>query len=142
MTRSPLQVVCDAGPLIHLDELGCLDLLADFQAVLVPEQVWQEVGHHRPDALRQRSVDLNRVRALSSQFKSHFRRLLGRLHWTWASKRRSPSWRSTRARYYRLTTRQPDWQPTCSATGFTEPSVFFSGHSGAGSESPTTCCLF
>jgi hypothetical protein len=23
-------VVCDAGPLIHLDELGCLGLLADF----------------------------------------------------------------------------------------------------------------
>jgi hypothetical protein len=28
--ESPLAVVCDAGPLIHLDELSCLDLLADF----------------------------------------------------------------------------------------------------------------
>jgi hypothetical protein len=24
-----LIVVCDAGPLIHLDEVGCLDLLAE-----------------------------------------------------------------------------------------------------------------
>ena len=27
-------VVCDAGPLIHLDELGCLGLLSDFREVL------------------------------------------------------------------------------------------------------------
>jgi hypothetical protein len=27
------RVVCDAGPLIHLHELGCLELLADFPAV-------------------------------------------------------------------------------------------------------------
>jgi len=28
-------VVCDAGPLIHLDEVGCVELLADFPQVLV-----------------------------------------------------------------------------------------------------------
>ena len=44
-------VVCDAGPMIHLDELGCLDLLADFSSVLVPDAVWNEVEAHRPDAL-------------------------------------------------------------------------------------------
>ena len=33
MNRPALEVVCDAGPLIHLDELGCLDLLTDFQTV-------------------------------------------------------------------------------------------------------------
>jgi len=44
-------VVCDAGPLIHLDELGCLDLLADFGEVLVPDTVWREVMQHRPSAL-------------------------------------------------------------------------------------------
>ena len=43
MSKSPLDVVCDAGPLIHLDEMGCLDLLIDFHAVLVPEQVWREL---------------------------------------------------------------------------------------------------
>jgi hypothetical protein len=26
-------VVCDAGPLIHLDEIDCLDLLSDFAEV-------------------------------------------------------------------------------------------------------------
>jgi len=46
--------ICDAGPLIHLDELGSLDLLADFQ-VWVPDAVWQEVQRHRPAAL-QRSI--------------------------------------------------------------------------------------
>ena len=41
-------VVADAGPLIHLDELGSLDVLADFSAVHVPRLVWQEVLRHRP----------------------------------------------------------------------------------------------
>ena len=41
-------VVADAGPLIHLDELGCLDFLADFSAVHTTEQVWREVTRHRP----------------------------------------------------------------------------------------------
>jgi predicted nucleic acid-binding protein len=53
-------VVCDAGPLIHLDELGCLDLLSDFAAVHVPDAVWQEVARHQPSALRRRKVKLRR----------------------------------------------------------------------------------
>ena len=32
--KSEITVVCDAGPVIHLDELGYLDLLKDFQGVL------------------------------------------------------------------------------------------------------------
>ncbi|GAB4432946.1 MAG: DUF3368 domain-containing protein [Anaerolineae bacterium] len=51
MNKSPWGVVCDAGPLIHLDELDCLPLLADFEQVLVPAQVWEEVLRHRPQAL-------------------------------------------------------------------------------------------
>jgi predicted nucleic acid-binding protein len=54
-------VVCDAGPLIHLDELGYLDLLCDFQRVLVPNQVWAEVNRHRPSALTHQGVVLHRV---------------------------------------------------------------------------------
>lgn len=54
-------VVCDAGPLIHLDELGCLDLLSDFSEVLVPEAVWQEVSQHRPGALTHPAIELRRV---------------------------------------------------------------------------------
>ena len=62
--RMPL-VVCDAGPLIHLDELGCLDLLADFSEVRVPEAVWAEVLRHRPRALAHVAVNLRRVRPLA-----------------------------------------------------------------------------
>jgi hypothetical protein len=61
MTRSALDVVCDAGPLIHLDELGCLDLLADFRTVFVPEQVWREVEFHRPGALGRSGVELHQA---------------------------------------------------------------------------------
>jgi predicted nucleic acid-binding protein len=57
-------VVCDSGPLIHVDELGCLNLLRGFAEVQVPEAVWQEVHQHRPSALRRRSVRLNRVTTL------------------------------------------------------------------------------
>jgi predicted nucleic acid-binding protein len=67
MSRSPLDVVCDAGPLIHLHELGCLDLLADFRAVLVPEQVWREVEHHRPDALKHPGVEIQQVPVIPSE---------------------------------------------------------------------------
>jgi predicted nucleic acid-binding protein len=40
-------VVCDAGPLIHLHEVGCLHLLADFQKVIVPHGVENEVVRYR-----------------------------------------------------------------------------------------------
>lgn len=75
MNRSPLDVVCDAGPLIHLDELGCLDLLADFRAVLVPEQVWREVAHHRPDALQHPGVEIQQVPVTLSE-DAHFQALV------------------------------------------------------------------
>jgi predicted nucleic acid-binding protein len=54
-------VVCDAGPLIHLDQLGCLDLLSDFALVQIPDAVWREVDRHRPEALRRRSPKRQRV---------------------------------------------------------------------------------
>ncbi|MEA3416015.1 MAG: hypothetical protein U9R02_07655 [Thermodesulfobacteriota bacterium] len=36
-TKTTMTVVCDAGPIIHLDELGCLHLLSDFQEILLSE---------------------------------------------------------------------------------------------------------
>lgn len=51
MTEPRPAVVCEAGPLIHLDELRCLDLLSDFAEVYVPEEVRDEVARHRPEAL-------------------------------------------------------------------------------------------
>ncbi len=59
-------VVCDAGPLIHLDELGCIDLLADFTQVFVPESVRNEVHIHRPSALSRPGVRLVAVAPASS----------------------------------------------------------------------------
>jgi predicted nucleic acid-binding protein len=61
MSRSSLDVICDAGPLIHLDELDCLDLLTNFRSILIPEQVWQEVEQHRPDALKHPGVEIQQV---------------------------------------------------------------------------------
>ena len=45
--KSDLAVVCDAGPIIHLDELGCLDLLSDFTQVILPDRVRQEIERYR-----------------------------------------------------------------------------------------------
>lgn len=42
------RVVCDAGPVIHLDELGCLNLLEDFKEVILTEAVWDEISLNRP----------------------------------------------------------------------------------------------
>jgi predicted nucleic acid-binding protein len=54
-------VVCDAGPLIHLDELACIDVLTDFAEVLVPSIVWKEVEAHRPSALAREHIAFQRV---------------------------------------------------------------------------------
>lgn len=59
--QCPALVVCDAGPLIHLDEVGALDLLADFREILVPDAVWREVEQHRPAALGCPGIHLRRV---------------------------------------------------------------------------------
>jgi predicted nucleic acid-binding protein len=40
-------VVSDAGPLIHLDELGCLDLMSSLGTLLIPQVVWEEALNHR-----------------------------------------------------------------------------------------------
>lgn len=65
-TEAVTTVVCDAGPLIHLDELDCLPLLADFESVLVPQQVWQEVAQHRPQALTHADVPLQSIEIVIS----------------------------------------------------------------------------
>ena len=61
LIKSKACVICDAGPLIHLDELGCLELLNDFQSVFVPRQVWEEVAFHRPIALKRKDIVLQKV---------------------------------------------------------------------------------
>jgi predicted nucleic acid-binding protein len=76
---APPIVVCDAGPLIHLDEVGCVELLADFPQVLVPLAVWDEVAKHRPSALTTGVVRFQKVtpgKALSTELDV-LSRLLG-----------------------------------------------------------------
>jgi predicted nucleic acid-binding protein len=65
--------ICDAGPLIHLDEIACLDLLSDFQEVLIPEQVREEVARHRPAAVGSRALSYRCVPvaiSADSQFRA------------------------------------------------------------------------
>ena len=52
-------VVIDAGPIIHLDELECLDLLDDFVSLHTTVKVRNEVIRHRP------SLDLSSLRTLT-----------------------------------------------------------------------------
>jgi predicted nucleic acid-binding protein len=51
MVKTSPVIVADAGPVIHLDELNCLDVLADFEKVYVPDAVWLEVLNHRPRSM-------------------------------------------------------------------------------------------
>jgi len=78
MSKSTLDIVCDAGPLIHLDEVDCLALLNDFNEILIPEQVWQEVLQNRPTALSDPQIPLKNISVeISSlnQLKTLFRAL-------------------------------------------------------------------
>ena len=54
--RSKTSVVCDAGPIIHLDELECLYLMEDFEKVFVPTVVRKEVLTHRSVAFEDANV--------------------------------------------------------------------------------------
>jgi predicted nucleic acid-binding protein len=51
-TKKAQKVVCDSGPLIHLDELNSLHLLRDFKEILISHTVSKEVTRYRPAALR------------------------------------------------------------------------------------------
>lgn len=51
-------VICDAGPVIHLDELECLGLLGDFQQVFLPFTVWKEIGKYRPKSINRQDLPL------------------------------------------------------------------------------------
>jgi len=79
MAQIKAVVIADAGPIIHLDELHCLDILNDYGRIIVPETVWLEVAYHRPQALcaqvnliRQRAVDFSpQVNALTPLYTLH-----------------------------------------------------------------------
>ncbi|MGA2854449.1 MAG: DNA-binding protein [Verrucomicrobiota bacterium] len=54
--------VLDAGPLIHLDELGRLNLLNDFKELIVPQTVLDEALKYRP---RLRLAELSKLEIIS-----------------------------------------------------------------------------
>jgi len=47
MGSGRVEAVCDAGPLIHLQEIGCLPLLTIFDPLHIPGAVWSEVVGRR-----------------------------------------------------------------------------------------------
>ena len=49
--KSTAVAVCDAGPIIHLDELNSLDILSDFREIILSGTVQKEILQHRPSAL-------------------------------------------------------------------------------------------
>jgi hypothetical protein len=49
--KSSTCVVCDAGPVIHLSELATLNILNDFQRVIIPGSVHDEILKHTPFSL-------------------------------------------------------------------------------------------
>jgi predicted nucleic acid-binding protein len=38
------KLICDAGPIIHLDEISCIDLLNDFDEIIIPSAVEMEIA--------------------------------------------------------------------------------------------------
>jgi predicted nucleic acid-binding protein len=46
MTKTQIPVICDAGPIIHLQELRALDLLSSFENIMIPYSVSQEIAFH------------------------------------------------------------------------------------------------
>lgn len=57
--------ICDAGPIIHLDELNRLDLLSDFHSLIIPKSVQIEITKHRPQALQHAGVIFKVIEAAS-----------------------------------------------------------------------------
>ena len=60
MTKSSSRVICDAGPIIHLDEINCLNLLNSFEEIILPLSVEREIAVYRPSALVGSSLTVRR----------------------------------------------------------------------------------
>lgn len=60
-----IRVVSDTGPLIHLSEIGCINLLNNFQMIYVPESVHGEYYKHKkandPDFFELKNITITKV---------------------------------------------------------------------------------
>jgi hypothetical protein len=72
MSADEIIAVLDAGPLLHLDELDSLRLLAGYREVLLPEVVESEARQHRPGIQIDSIPGLVRVSSNSSTAGSMF----------------------------------------------------------------------
>ncbi len=63
---SKITAICDAGPIIHLDELGSLELISDIHSLIISKTVHTEIIKHRPKALQHTGVTLKIVDIISS----------------------------------------------------------------------------
>ena len=131
-------VVCDAGPLIHLDEVGCVNLLADFAQVLVPDAVWVEVARHRPAALQHPDVPLRRTSLGDANCKSSH----ACLPCTQVKCRHCNSRRKGGSICYSRTMPQRDLLPDILASQFTAPSAYCSVPFGEASALPPRLAQF
>jgi len=57
--------VCDAGPIIHLDELDSLDIISDFHLLIIPKSVETEIIRHRQNALHHPGIVLKVIEIIS-----------------------------------------------------------------------------
>ncbi|MDZ7318242.1 MAG: hypothetical protein ONB11_03750 [candidate division KSB1 bacterium] len=72
-----IRVVADTGPLIHLSEIGCINLLNNFHMIYVPESVHGEYFKHKkangPDFFELKNVTITKVQPeeVSAFINSH-----------------------------------------------------------------------
>ncbi len=74
MAATEIVAVLDAGPLIHLDQLGRLGLLSDFKELLIPQAVLDEALMHRP-AMRLSTLSNAEIIAESPPLPADLRKL-------------------------------------------------------------------
>lgn len=60
-------VILDAGPVIHLEEIDGLHLLLDFKKLIIPDAVWREVAYHRPSVFKHKDVNFEKVNVVLSE---------------------------------------------------------------------------
>lgn len=71
--RGVKAAVADAGPLIHLSEIGCLSVLQLFDTVHIPDAVWTEIiGHDRVRESHIKGVDNIHMHTLSKDLIANF----------------------------------------------------------------------
>jgi predicted nucleic acid-binding protein len=70
MTKLTSVIVCDAGPIIHLDELGQLSLLVDFSKVFITKTVQKEVEKHRLIDLSDLPIEIVSTPVVDSQLSA------------------------------------------------------------------------